>query len=210
MYKNLLFDVDGTLWNSTEVVAKAWIKAAKELGLPYEVITADRLKREFGIPMDEIFEHLFPDNKLPNLYEKMRDLLYVYEHDFLMANETDLAYPKVRETIQELSKNHKIFIVSNCQIGYIELVMEKCGIGDYISDYLCYGDTLSPKNVTMEKLMEKNGLSKADTCYIGDIQGDCDSTHLAGLDFVHASWGFGEVTGAELTVATFADLLKEV
>ncbi len=210
MYKNLLFDVDGTIWNSTAVVAKAWIKAAKELGLPYEVITADRLKKEFGIPMDEIFEHLFPDSKLPNLYEKMRDLLYVYEHDFLMANEADLAYPKVRETFAKLAENHRIFIVSNCQKGYIELVMEKCGIADYIDDYLCYGDTLSPKNITMEKIIEKNGLLKSETCYIGDIQGDCDCTHLAGLDFIHAAWGFGEVVDAEKVVNTFADLAYEV
>ena len=58
--ENIIFDVDGTLWDSTGEVAKAWNLAVKELGIECEEITSDTLKREFGKPMNVIADHLFP------------------------------------------------------------------------------------------------------------------------------------------------------
>ena len=53
--KAIILDVDGTLWDTTGVVAEAWMQAASELMIPLDTpITADRLKQEFGKPMDEI------------------------------------------------------------------------------------------------------------------------------------------------------------
>ena len=53
--KAMILDVDGTLWDTTGVVAEAWMQAASELMIPLDTpITADRLKQEFGKPMDEI------------------------------------------------------------------------------------------------------------------------------------------------------------
>ena len=54
--ENIIFDVDGTLWDSTGEVAKAWNLAVKELGIECEEITSDTLKREFGKPMNVIAE----------------------------------------------------------------------------------------------------------------------------------------------------------
>ncbi len=207
MYGNLIFDIDGTIWNSTAVVALAWIKAAKELGLPYEQISADRLKKEFGKPMTEIFESLFPEADKA-IHAKMQELLYVYEHEFLEETKEDLAYPHMRETMAKLSESHKLYIVSNCQKGYIELVMKKNGIGDYITDFLCFGDTLKPKNYTIEEIIRRNKLDKADCCYIGDIQGDLNATRAAGIDFVHAAWGFGQVEDPDLICEEYIDLLE--
>lgn len=45
--ENIIFDVDGTLWDSTGEVAKAWNLAVKELGIECEEITSDTLKREY-------------------------------------------------------------------------------------------------------------------------------------------------------------------
>ena len=60
--KAIILDVDGTLWDTTQVVADAWMHAASELQIPLQLpITADRLKQEFGKPMDEIAASLFPE-----------------------------------------------------------------------------------------------------------------------------------------------------
>ena len=57
--KAMILDVDGTLWDTTGVVAEAWMQAASELMIPLDTpITADRLKQEFGKPMDEITANL--------------------------------------------------------------------------------------------------------------------------------------------------------
>lgn len=207
-YNNIIFDIDGTLWNSTDIVAKAWIQSAKELGLPSEHISGKRLSKEFGKPMNEIFDSLFPGKITDDILDKVSRDFYEKEHAFLEKNNSDITYKNMVSTIKKLSKTKKLYIVSNCQCGYIELVCRKCGILEYILDSLCFGDTNTPKNETIKTLMSRNNLSKEDTCYVGDTQGDCNSTHLAGIDFILADWGFGDVEGAEHVVKTFDELYE--
>jgi len=52
--RNIIFDVDGTLWDTTEVVAKAWNKAISEVGGTAAVVSATVLKKEFGKTMKVI------------------------------------------------------------------------------------------------------------------------------------------------------------
>lgn len=207
-YNNIIFDIDGTLWNSTEIVAKAWIESAKALKLPTKHISGKRLSKEFGKPMNEIFDSLFPGQITEDMLEKVSRDFYEKEHAFLEKNETDITYPGMAETIKKLSETKNLYIVSNCQCGYIELVCRKCNIGEYIKDSLCFGDTNTPKHETIKTLMKNNNLSANDTCYVGDTLGDCNSTHLAGLDFILADWGFGEVDNAEYVAKSFEDLYK--
>ena len=206
MIKNLIFDVDGTIWNSTAVVAKAWIKAVEDLGLDSKVITPDRLKKEFGKPMNEIFASMFSDVKDEETFNKVNQGVIKYEHDFLETNEEDLTYDGVTEGFHELAKKYNLYIVSNCQKGYIELVCRKTGITDCIKDYLCYGDTLATKDVTMCQLIEKNNLKKDESVYIGDILGDYISTKKAGLKFIHAAYGFGEVDEPDAVAKSFDEI----
>ncbi|MCQ2521122.1 MAG: HAD family hydrolase [Lachnospiraceae bacterium] len=209
MIKNILFDVDGTIWDSTAVVAKAWVKAAAELGLPTEEISAERLKKEFGKTMQDIFESIFPAQTNSELFAKLQNLLYVYEHEFLEANEEDLTYPKMRETMERLSQEYNLYIVSNCQLGYIEQVCGKTGITELIKDFTCFGETQKPKNESIEILIDRNNLVKEECVYVGDIRGDEVSAHKAGIAFAHAKWGFGIAEEPEF-VADLFETLPEV
>ena len=44
---SIIFDIDGTIWNSTDVVAMAWNKALEKENINVRV-TADQLKGLFG------------------------------------------------------------------------------------------------------------------------------------------------------------------
>ena len=131
--ENIIFDVDGTLWDSTGEVAKAWNLAVKELGIECEEITSDTLKREFGKPMNVIADHLFPSASAAEK-ERALELCCMYEHEVLERCEENLLYPGVKETIQELAKTHKVCVVSNCQSGYIELFLKKNQLEQYVLD----------------------------------------------------------------------------
>ena len=201
---NIIFDVDGTLWDSTEVVAQAWNKAIAEVGGTKTVVSAAILKREFGKTMKVIADNLFPDADEATkalLMKKCCD----YEHEALEENEEELLYPAVVSTIKELALRHRLFIVSNCQSGYIELFMKKAGIEAYIEDWECFGDTGKVKGENIRLLMERNKLAEA--VYVGDTQGDYEATQLAGIPFIFARYGFGSVTVATQGIERFEDLL---
>ena len=63
MKKGIIFDMDGTLWDSTDVVAKSWTDAVKEWGLPDKIITPDDMRGVMGLTMDRIAMALFSEIK---------------------------------------------------------------------------------------------------------------------------------------------------
>ena len=204
MMQNIIFDVDGTLWDSTEVVAQAWNKAIAEVGGTKAVVNAAILKREFGKTMKVIADNLFPDADEATKALLMKKCC-VYEHEALEENEETLLYPAVVETIKELAQRHRLFIVSNCQTGYIELFMKKAGVEAYIEDWECFGDTGKVKGENIRLLMERNKLAGA--VYVGDTQGDYEATQLARIPFIFAQYGFGSVENPAQAIECFEELL---
>jgi phosphoglycolate phosphatase len=204
LMKNIIFDVDGTLWDTTEVVAKAWNRAISDIGGTGAVISAEVLKKEFGKTMDVIASDLFFDAS-----EKDKNLILQkcceYEHDDLIKNTEDLMYPNVQIALGKLSEKCNLFIVSNCQCGYIELFMKKSGIEKYITDFECFGNTGRSKGENIKLLMERNNLE--DVVYVGDTQGDYEATVLAGVPFVYAEYGFGSVENFYLAINDIKELL---
>lgn len=167
--KAIILDVDGTLWDTTGVVAEAWMQAASELMIPPDTpITADRLKQEFGKPMDEIAANLFP-----TLSESQRALVMEscceYEEFYLENAREPLLFDGMKETILTLSQNYAVCIVSNCQKGYIELFLKKTGLENAITDFECFGNTGLSKGENIRLLMERAQIT--DAVYVGDTKG---------------------------------------
>jgi phosphoglycolate phosphatase len=95
----------------------------------------------------------------------------------------------VVDCVRVLSARIPVFVVSNCQDGYIELTLAKTGLADFVKDYECFGRTGLGKADNLRLLMERNAL--ASPVYVGDTQGDCDACAEAGVPFVWAAYGFG-------------------
>ncbi len=197
-------DIDGTLWNTTGVVAKAWNMAIADCGFDADQVNASGLQKEFGKPMNVIADDLWPA-----LSQEQKDLLMkqccVREQEALKENHEDISYPAVRDTIKALAQKFRLYIVSNCQSGYIELTMEKNKIADFISDHECYGDTGLGKADNLRLLVRRNGIKAP--VYVGDTQGDADACREAGVKFVWAGYGFGSVQEFAAKIDRFDQLL---
>ena len=98
----IIFDVDGTLWDSTEAVAKSWNQAIEENTDFSLSLTADGLKSLFGKTMDEITLALFPSCPKEER-DRIGYLCFDYENRML---ETDhgILYPDVARTLESLSR----------------------------------------------------------------------------------------------------------
>lgn len=205
--EGLIFDIDGTLWDSTGLVAVGYNLYLTEHGLERYQVTAKTLKKLFGKTMSEIADALFADIPAPERYDIMVGCMD-REHQVLEADPCAIAYPGVVETLKALSKNYRLFIVSNSQKGYPQLLIDKLGLGDMIEGHLCFGDTGTCKGQTIRTLMAQYGITSA--VYIGDTQGDLEACELAGLPFIFCRYGFGKPERWDAVIDSFDALPNAV
>ena len=111
------------------------------------------------------------------------------EDRFLKEDPCQGDFPGVRETLRALKQHYRLFVVSNCDCGYPELMMEKLGLQDVFEGHMCHGDTGLPKGDTILALMERHVIE--DAVYIGDTQGDLEASRRAGIPFIFCAYGFG-------------------
>ncbi len=200
----IIFDVDGTLWDSTEQVAQVWNRAVRENTDLDIQVGADDLRRLFGKTMAEIASELFPSSSAEN-QKQIMDSCYSYENEYLETHPGEL-YEGVVDTFHALSKKFKLYIVSNCQCGYIELFLRSTGLEDCVADHLCFGETSVSKGRTIRLLMERNHLEHV--VYVGDTQGDADACKEADVPFILAEYGFGEVPDARQRIRSISELCQ--
>lgn len=199
----IIFDLDGTLWDSTDEVAIAWNQALRGFSKIVHTLTGDELKREFGKPLEEIMDNLFPGLSGPEK-EELAACLYQAENE-RVESAPCILYDRMPETIRRLSETYPLFIVSNCQKGYIEAFLKNTGLGGYFKDFTCPGDTGRLKGDNIRIIMERNGIE--DAVYVGDTQGDADACRKAGIPMIYAAYGFGDVEGDYETIHSFDALL---
>lgn len=205
MKKGIIFDMDGTLWDSASQVAKSWNEAAKKEGYEYNITSAD-IMAVMGKPMDELASLIFK-HEPKEVYMKLLDVCGAYENEYLRQHGAVL-YPNLRPVMEKLKeKDYHLYIVSNCQSGYIEAFLDYYKFHDLFEDIECYGNNTKQKNENISLIVDRNQLDKA--VYVGDIQGDYDATTKAGLPFIHAKYGFGTIN-AEVPVINSLSELPEI
>lgn len=200
--KGIIFDMDGTLWDSASGVAKSWTRVVNKEHDKNRVITTQDIQNVMGKTMDRIAAILFPELEEAARLELI-DQCGLYENDYLREH-GGILYPMLEETLKELSEKYYLYIVSNCQSGYIEAFLEHYGFGHYFEDIECYGNNLLQKGQNIRLVVERNQLT--DAIYVGDIQGDYDAALEAGITFVHAAYGFGTIEQETAKIDSLAEL----
>ena len=201
--KSLIFDIDGTLWDSRAIVAKGYNDYLREIGRPDLQVDAEYLKTLFGKTMTEIADIMLDSIPQPQRYDVMQGCMD-REDEFLHQDPCDIAFPGVKETLEKLKESYRLFIVSNAQCGYPELMMDKLGIRHLFEGWMCFGDTGLPKGDTIRILMERHGVT--DAVYIGDTQGDLEASQKAGIPFIFCTFGFGTPEAYDAKIDAFTDL----
>ena len=201
---SIIFDLDGTLWDSTEAVLKAWSRVCennKEIKNP---ITKEMLESVMGLQIYEIGTKLFPYLEEAKQSEIL-DLCCEEERKVLQI-EGGMLYKDLESILQTLSKDYPLFIVSNCQCGYIETFLEYHKLGKYFKDIECAGNTRLVKGENIKGIMKRNNLQQP--VYVGDTEGDRAAAKLANIPFIYASYGFGKVDSYDYVLEEISDILK--
>jgi phosphoglycolate phosphatase len=203
-YESIIFDIDGTLWDSRALIAEGYNIQLRKEGLHHLQTNEEVLLQLFGRTMSDIADNLFPEFAPEERYALM-DRCIASEDAYLEQHPCDtIAYPDILPTMEELKKKHRLFIVSNGQKGYPQLAARQLGVDHLIEGYLSYGDTGTHKGETIRILMKNHNIT--DAVYVGDTQGDLEACQEAEIPFIWASFGFGTPENWYAKIERFSDL----
>lgn len=199
---SIIFDLDGTLWDATGTVATAWQTAIEKTNFVKEPLTRSDVQSITGLPYNVIYERLFPYLDEDQRTE-LKKLCTVEEIRQVREFGGEL-YEDLEDTLQYLKKKYRLFIVSNCQSGYIEAFMEHHNLQQYFGDCECFGNFDRPKHENILEIIRRNGLKSS--VYVGDTQGDLEASQKSGVPFIYAAYGFGDPGPQPYTISKISDL----
>ena len=199
----VIFDLDGTLWDSSESVVESWNIVLREDGRLGRTITPADMQGVMGMTMNQIADNLFAALPEDDRYDLARKC-EVFENAYIAEHGGKL-FEDVRETLELMhSEGVRMAVVSNCQEGYIPAFIKSMDIKEYFCDYEEWGRSGLLKADNIRLVMERNGADRA--VYIGDIQKDADACAEAGVPCIWAAYGFGHIEEPAGTINTFGEL----
>ena len=180
-YKNIIFDIDGTLIDTEETGVLSLIQTVRELlgrEMPYE-----QAYSYFGIPSGKVAPMMgYPDAEL---------FAQTWEEHFVELMHLMKAFPGVEEMLLTLSlKGCRIGCVTSRNRYEFEKDVELKPLLKYFEVEICAEDTTlhKPDPEPALEFLRRIGATPQETIFIGDTLHDCQCAHGAGIPFLLADW----------------------
>jgi phosphoglycolate phosphatase len=198
----VVFDLDGTLWDTSASCAVAWNRVLARHGIPFRPITEHDVRGVTGRPHDECIRTVFAG--LAETHIQTLAAETQLEDNRAVAELGGELFADVEAGLKRLSARYSLFIVSNCQAGYIETFFQWSKLGGCFRDFECWGNTGLAKAQNLRVLLDRNRPSHA--VLVGDTADDQAAARGCGIPFLYAAWGFGDCPDADPRFASFSAL----
>ncbi|KEO81695.1 HAD family hydrolase [Tumebacillus flagellatus] len=207
----IIFDVDGTLFQTEKVALPAYRQTFEQLRRPLP--SDEAILNTFGMTIPEVWETLLPDASMDER-DKANELLAKAEIE-LMQTGTGNLYPGVKNTLQTLrERGVKLFTASNGELRYVETVIETQGLAPLFDKLYCAGAYKTEKKEELVHLiLQEQHLNEKKTAMVGDRKSDITAGKKNFLLTIGCDFGFGnahELDGADLLITSFDQLLIKV
>ena len=202
--KAIILDLDGTLWDTSDIVVRIWNEVLSQK-CPKLMMTKEIMSSLMGKNKAQFTDEFFVGVEREEA-EMLISEIFAHEQEYLIKHGANM-YDGVMKTLDELKKDYALAIVSNCQSGYLNAFLTHYKLKDVFTDYECAGSSPLSKGENIRLLFERNRFEKA--IYVGDTKSDENAAKEAGLPFVYASYGFGEVDSYVAKINSFEEI-KEV
>ena len=203
MAKAVLFDVDGTLIDSNDLHAAAWVEAFEKFGfeIPYETV-----RSQIGKGGDNLIPSLIPADKLDGKQEELEDFRSeLYQQNYLPRV---VPFPGVRALFGRLAEDGvKIVLASSAKAKEVNFALGVLGAADLVHATTSADDVESSKpdpDIFQSALKKVSPLTAEDVVVVGDTPWDVKAACKAGLKTIGVrSGGFSD---EELLEAGAAEL----
>lgn len=208
MIDGIIFDLDGTLWNSTGATYLIWNNALKLKGIDFQM-SYEKALHFMGMTMLTIKAELIDEGMAPETADAVVGIMSSSSSEYKFTDENGdpkgvVLYDGCIEVLTKLSRRYKLFIVSNCGFGYIESFMDTFNIASLFTDYENYGRTGLSKSENIKLVIERNSLKNC--IYVGDTAGDESAARSAGIPFVFAKYGLGQAVCPDYEIYRLSDI----
>ncbi|QOR34396.1 HAD family hydrolase [Clostridium sp. 'deep sea'] len=203
----IVFDIDGTLFNSRTVALPAFKKVLKHYNkdIPSDSILLNTL----GYPISEIWEML-----LPELSNDDKDKISVYmgEIEAQMINNGDgKLFPGVKESLTKLqAAGHKLYTLSNCNEAYLHTVIDAFNLRPLFTGLHCAS---MYANETKAQILKRIIKEDKDAVMVGDRFHDIEAGNINNIPTIFCNYGFSqssEITSQDFTITSFSEILTIV
>jgi len=187
-YKNIIFDLDGTLTDSAEGVTRAAQYALKQLGIETNL---DQLKPFIGPPLQHSFQKYygFNEEEIKHVITYFRQY---YQEKGLYENKL---YPYVPEMLAKLSQGgKKLYLATSKLTGFAETILQHFQIDHYFTSIAGAnhdGSRAKKRDVLKYLLAHNNSLDKGQTVMVGDHKDDISGAHDCSIDSIAVTYGYG-------------------
>lgn len=196
----IYFDLDGTLWETTDTVYEATQEITKKYHLPE--VTKEQVAQGMGKTKDECADIYYPNENHERALELLEEGLDLATKK--LSVQGSYIYEGLEETLTLLSKDYKLGIVSNCLEGYIEAFMISSGLGKYFNDIVAAGKKKIKKSDAIRLAIARDNVKNP--VYVGDTLKDKEAAKGAGIKYIHARYGFEPNLENQYHIATIKEL----
>ncbi len=200
MLKNVIFDLDGTLWQTSDSYIYAYHKLCEFYNVS-DKVSDEMILSCLGVKLDKFLPELFPAVK------NQKELAFRamgYSIEYLMQNPENCCYEGVSQTLKALSGKYDLYIVSNCLDAYVEAFLKISQTESYIKGF--YTIQSGEKQEHIKKITSS---SEGKTLLVGDSDDDYSSieNHFKVL-FCYASYGYKECSHYAYKIKASIELLE--
>jgi phosphoglycolate phosphatase len=184
-YELIIFDWDGTLMDSTGVIATSLQEACRDVGI---AVPADRDARYvIGLNLADTFNHV-----APGVDEEGRARLAErYRHHFLARESEMPLYDGVREMLSDLhGRGRRLAVATGKARRGLDRVLDSTGLRPWFEAMRCADEGFAkPHPGMLITLMDLTGIEPRKALMVGDTTHDLELAANAGIDAVAVSYG---------------------
>jgi len=204
MKKLLIFDYDGTLVDSLDVMTIVINKLIKS-SRPNNPLSKEEVANIFNVNFYEGMKNLGIDEKVIKNYSNEAKYFIKYKHEIK-------PFEGILEVIKKLSQENTIVIISSNTTKVIEVFLKDTELEHYVKEIIgIEKETSKVKKIEYCKI--KYGIENEFIFYVGDTTGDVIEGKKAQVKTVAVTWGFHDKEKLEKEQPDFMvekpnDLLK--